>query len=118
MALALTIDDRYRPIDVIGALAPMPVLVIHGEADQVVPVHHGQALFDAAGRPKGLWLIPDTGHIQAVSHPEVRTALADWLNGIVADTEAPAAKVHLDEAKHEARRSDAIMIQYFSEYLQ
>ncbi len=65
--LGLTIDDQYRPIDAIGTLAPMPILVIQGEADRVVPAHHGQALFAAAGEPKTLWLLPETGHIQALA---------------------------------------------------
>jgi uncharacterized protein len=77
--LALTIDDDYRPIDDIGSLAPLPVLIIQGEADTIVPAHHARSLFEAAGKPKALWLIEGGGHIQALASADVRGALAEWL---------------------------------------
>lgn len=77
--LSLTIDDRYRPMDVVGDLAPLPLLLIHGEADRVVPVHHARALFEAAKEPKTLWLLPGVGHIQAFAHAEPRAELVDFL---------------------------------------
>ena len=77
--LSLTIDDRYRPVERIGELAPLPVLILQGTADQVVPAHHGSALFAAAGEPKRLWLLPDTGHIQAFASVDNRRRLRAWL---------------------------------------
>jgi len=77
--LALTIDDRYRPIEAIAELRELPVLIIHGEADQVVPVHHGIALFEAAHEPKTLWLVPGAGHIEALAHEQPRAELARYL---------------------------------------
>ncbi len=48
--------DYFRNIDKIGKVR-CPVLVIHGRSDEVVPFHHGQALFDAANEPKQcLWI--------------------------------------------------------------
>lgn len=79
--LALTIDDDYRPIDDIGALAPIPLLIIQGEDDTIVPAHHARSLFEAAGEPKALLLIEGAGHIQALSSPDVRRALVEWLHG-------------------------------------
>jgi abhydrolase domain-containing protein 17 len=39
-----------------------PVLVMHGEADEVIPFQHGQRLFATAAEPKlALW-IPGAGH--------------------------------------------------------
>ncbi len=91
--LGLTIDDRYRPVDVIGKLAPMPVLIIQGEADRVVPAHHGIALFEAAGQPKQLWLLPDTGHIEALARAGNRRRLRDYLEAVLATApRAPAAR--------------------------
>jgi uncharacterized protein len=81
--LGFTIDDRYRPVDAIGELTPMPVLVIQGEADQIVPPHHGVDLFDAAGAPKGLWLVEDTGHIQAFTRPEIGAKLLEYLHSVL-----------------------------------
>ena len=63
--ISLAIDNRWRPLEAAAALAPLPLLVIQGEDDQVVPPEHGQALFDAARPPKYLWRLPATGHVQA-----------------------------------------------------
>jgi abhydrolase domain-containing protein 17 len=39
-----------------------PVLVMHGEADTTIPIHHGRALYAAAPEPKmSLW-VPSAGH--------------------------------------------------------
>lgn len=91
LPLGLTIDDRYRPVERIGELAPLPILIIQGEADPIVPAHHGLALFDAAKEPKQLWLLPDTGHIQAFAETENRRRLRDYLDGILNPAPRPPA---------------------------
>ncbi len=40
----------------------MPVLIIHGEADRLVPVSMARRLHQLARRPKDLYLIPGAGH--------------------------------------------------------
>lgn len=39
-----------------------PVLVLHGEADRVIPFHHGQKLFDLASDPKQFLWESEAGH--------------------------------------------------------
>jgi dipeptidyl aminopeptidase/acylaminoacyl peptidase len=51
-----------RPIDVVGRLAPRPLLIIHGLEDRQVPPDHSRRLFAAAGAPKELWLVEGAGH--------------------------------------------------------
>jgi alpha-beta hydrolase superfamily lysophospholipase len=51
-----------RPIDAVAALSPRPLLLIHGEADTVIPVSHAHAIYAAAGEPKQLWLFPGAAH--------------------------------------------------------
>jgi uncharacterized protein len=77
--LGLTIDDRYRPIDVIGELAPMPILIVHGEEDRVVPPDHAIALYEAARPPKALWLVPGAGHIEAFRTAAEGDRLVEYL---------------------------------------
>lgn len=74
-----TVDNDYSPAASIKALAPIPVLFIHGEDDLVVPPHHSQQLYESAREPKQLWVLPDTGHIQGVRSREVRERLAQFL---------------------------------------
>jgi fermentation-respiration switch protein FrsA (DUF1100 family) len=83
--LGLTIDDGYRPIDAIAELAPMPLLIVHGEEDQVVPPDHAIALYEAARPPKTLWLVPAAGHIGAFTTPANRAELVDYLTRTLAE---------------------------------
>src|SRR5437879_5001118 len=43
---------QWRPIDVIGRIAPRPVMLTHGMLDEIVPVRHACTLFKAAEEPK------------------------------------------------------------------
>ena len=39
-----------------------PMLFIHGNRDEIIPLRLGQALFAAAPEPKSMWIVPDAGH--------------------------------------------------------
>lgn len=56
----------------------VPVLVIHGDADPVVPVSHARRLL-AAPRSKAL-ILPDAGHMALFSHlDDIRSVVDDFL---------------------------------------
>lgn len=74
-----TVDDDYSPRAAVAAVSPIPLLLIHGERDTIVPPHHSQILYDAAHEPKELWDVPDVGHIQALRTKAVRKRLAEFL---------------------------------------
>ena len=76
---SLAIDNRYSPEASVGLLSPIPALFIHGDADGIVPLHHSQRLFELAGFPKELWVVPGAGHIQAIQSKELRARLAEYL---------------------------------------
>jgi uncharacterized protein len=57
----LLIKDSYDSLGHIGRLAA-PLLVLHGEADVVVPVAMGRALSSAANHPKWIVTLPGAGH--------------------------------------------------------
>ncbi|MDQ3811276.1 MAG: alpha/beta hydrolase [Chloroflexota bacterium] len=57
--------SQMRPIDLIGRIGPRPVLIAHGELDEIVPVRHAYTLFKAAEEPKELWIMPGALHVQA-----------------------------------------------------
>ena len=81
--LSLTIDDNYSPIKAAAALAPLPLLIIQGGKDNVVPPHHGVALFEAARHPKAIWRLPTVGHIQALHSLATKHRLQDFLRDAV-----------------------------------
>lgn len=80
--LSLTIDDQYSPVDAIGDISPIPLLIIHGEHDPVVPLRHAEALYAAAKQPKALWRVSEGGHIAALIQPEYRQHLTEYLDRI------------------------------------
>jgi fermentation-respiration switch protein FrsA (DUF1100 family) len=51
-----------RPVDDIASIAPRPVFIMHGTDDPNIPFEHGQQLYDAAGKPKELYIVPGGGH--------------------------------------------------------
>ncbi|MCA9918210.1 MAG: alpha/beta hydrolase [Anaerolineales bacterium] len=61
----------------------VPLLVIHGEVDKLVPVAQGQAIFAAANEPKQLIVIPGAGHLDIFTrNPETFTEqVATFLAG-------------------------------------
>ena len=77
--LARMMTDDFRPAEAIGEISPTPILVIQGQADRIVPPHHGEALFEAAGEPKALWRLEGGGHIAALNEAENRRALVRFL---------------------------------------
>ncbi len=92
--ISLTIDNRYDPKVAAAAIAPLPLLVIHGQQDRVVPPHHGTALFEAAGEPKAIWQPKEAAHISAFNSLSMRRRFLDHLTSLV-DPE-PAA-THSDD---------------------
>ena len=65
-----------------------PLLQIHGELDTIVPLAMAQRLFDAAGEPKELVVIPRGDH----NDPLGRTALVAIDRFLSRLAEQPAAK--------------------------
>jgi pimeloyl-ACP methyl ester carboxylesterase len=64
LPVRLLLSHRYETINVIGEVR-MPLLVVHGEADRIVPVEMGRQVFAAATRapePKRLVTFPGAGH--------------------------------------------------------
>ncbi|MDO8474685.1 MAG: alpha/beta hydrolase [Candidatus Rokubacteria bacterium] len=53
--------DKFRNVDKIRRVR-CPVLVMHGEADEIVPLWHGRRLFERVTGPKTLVVIPGAHH--------------------------------------------------------
>ena len=53
--------DKFRNVDKIGRVR-CPVLIMHGEADEIVPLWHGRHLFERAPGPKTFVPIPGAHH--------------------------------------------------------
>ena len=63
---------RMNPEDVIGSIAPRPVLLIHGDQDPVISIEHGYRLLEAAGEPRDHWWIPGGSHVNSTNMDRAR----------------------------------------------
>jgi fermentation-respiration switch protein FrsA (DUF1100 family) len=50
------------PAHSVAGISPRPLLIVHGDSDDVVPLHHAYELFNNAGEPKKLEIIKGAGH--------------------------------------------------------
>jgi fermentation-respiration switch protein FrsA (DUF1100 family) len=56
---------ELSPAGAIGAVTPRPVLIIHGGRDISIAPSQAAKLFELAGQPKELWLVPEAEHVGA-----------------------------------------------------
>ncbi|MGI9382673.1 MAG: alpha/beta hydrolase [Methyloligellaceae bacterium] len=67
LPLGWILTDKYRTIEHIKSVT-VPLLVLHGEKDAVIPVAHGKRIYNAANEPKSLVLLPEAGHSDHLDH--------------------------------------------------
>ena len=73
------IDNDYSPAASVAALSPLPLLLMQGDRDEVVSLHHSEQLFERAGEPKQRWVVPGAGHTQSLNSESVRKKLIEFL---------------------------------------
>ncbi len=76
-------SERYASIEKIPALQS-PLLVIHGEKDDLIPVEEGKKLFERAETSKKLYLAPQAGHndVSMMEGLRYATTIREWLDGL------------------------------------
>ena len=65
LPVALLMRDQFRSIDRIGDIK-VPLLVMHGEEDSVIPIALSELLFKAANEPKRYLRLPGTDHVSVL----------------------------------------------------
>jgi fermentation-respiration switch protein FrsA (DUF1100 family) len=71
------------PHQLAGRIAPVPFLVVHGDADAFFPLDHAHQLYEAASDPKELWIEPAFGHAEVAATPALIERIAKWGTGAV-----------------------------------
>ncbi|MGE3912611.1 MAG: alpha/beta hydrolase [Chloroflexota bacterium] len=81
---------RYDSLAAIRSVRA-PLLLIHGESDSLIPIHHSQALQEAAGGPTQLYVVPGAGHNDVVvqGRPELWGAIRTFLTGLESSMAEP-----------------------------
>ena len=86
--LSWTVSDEYSPSEAVAGISPIPFLIIHGDRDPIVPLHHGQRLYELAREPKQLWVVPGGGHIQAFKSQIYRDRFVAYLTQVLSESRA------------------------------
>ncbi|WP_375501872.1 alpha/beta hydrolase family protein [uncultured Jatrophihabitans sp.] len=70
------------PAEVAGAIAPRPLLLVHGEEDHYFPLTHVEKL--AAAAPSAdVWIEPGMGHAELATTDDLLLRIADWVRTAV-----------------------------------
>lgn len=79
-SLARMVPNRFDNLTKIAGLR-CPVLIIHGDRDEIVPFSHGQTLYAAAPQPKRFHRIRGAGHndTYVIGGAEYFAAIADFI---------------------------------------
>ncbi|MBM4242338.1 MAG: alpha/beta hydrolase [Deltaproteobacteria bacterium] len=67
----------------------VPILVAHGDRDEIVPYALGEALFALAGGPKRFVRVPGLGHNDVFDSPPLLDAIAAFARESVAAADSP-----------------------------
>jgi pimeloyl-ACP methyl ester carboxylesterase len=66
------------PAEVVGSIAPRPLLIVHGSADGYFPLRHVQAL-EAAAPEADVWVEAGMGHAEVATTAELLDRIVGWV---------------------------------------
>jgi dipeptidyl aminopeptidase/acylaminoacyl peptidase len=70
--------ETITPIKWIEKISPRPLLLVHGDADELIPLEHAHKLYQKAKEPKELKIIPSARHRMRLE-PAAMDFVLDWL---------------------------------------
>jgi len=70
--------ETITPINWIDRISPRHLLLVHGDADELIPPEHAQRLYEKANEPKELRVIPGARHKMRLEEAAMAVVL-DWL---------------------------------------
>jgi pimeloyl-ACP methyl ester carboxylesterase len=81
VAGVVTFATQSAGCEVAGGLPPRPLLMFHGERDEILPVEASAIVRELGGGE--LVVLPNDGHLLAKSGPIIEERLAEWLPGVL-----------------------------------
>lgn len=97
-ALGLRLDVPWAtvppaPVQLVAAIAPIPLLLVHGDRDSYFPLEHFRSLARAAGPAATVWVVPGMGHAESGMTGPLAERIGRWALHAVdpadGDTTAP-----------------------------
>jgi pimeloyl-ACP methyl ester carboxylesterase len=77
------------PAEAAARIAPVPLLIVHGDVDGYFPVDHAEQLYAAAREPKELWIESGFGHAESAASPALLERIGGWVREAVSVTASP-----------------------------
>lgn len=85
---------RFKPWEEVGKISPRPLLIVHGDQNQLHKLDEAQRLFDAANEPKELRLLQGRGHTEWMRDDDPTfLTLIDILDGFFSNAFRSPAEV-------------------------
>jgi putative redox protein len=70
--------QKLNPLNWAGKISPRPVLIIHGDHDDVVPVQSAYELYENAKEPKKILIFKNADHVIR-NNEDAMKAVTDWI---------------------------------------
>ena len=71
------------PLEVVSAIAPTPLLLVHGDRDEYFPLEHFRALAQAAGPGATAWVVPGFGHAESGATAPLVERIGRWASATI-----------------------------------
>jgi fermentation-respiration switch protein FrsA (DUF1100 family) len=87
-AVRLRLDEPWltpppSPLEVVSAIAPTPLLLVHGDRDEYFPLEHFRALAQAAGPTATAWVVPGFGHAESGATAPLVERIGRWASATI-----------------------------------
>jgi pimeloyl-ACP methyl ester carboxylesterase len=71
------------PLTVVSAIAPTPLLLVHGDRDEYFPLEHFRTLAQAAGPTATAWVVPGFGHAEGGATAPLVERIGRWASATI-----------------------------------
>jgi pimeloyl-ACP methyl ester carboxylesterase len=87
-AVRLRLDEPWltvppSPLEVVSAIAPAPLLLVHGDRDEYFPLEHFRSLAQAAGPTATAWVVPGFGHAESGATAPLVERIGRWASATI-----------------------------------
>jgi uncharacterized protein len=87
-AVRLRLDEPWltpppSPLQVVSAIAPTPLLLVHGDRDEYFPLEHFRTLAQAAGPAATAWVVPGFGHAESGATAPLVERIGRWASATI-----------------------------------
>jgi len=76
------LDAEYSAVEQVARISPRPLLILHAEHDDDVPLSQSQALYECAKEPRQLVIHPEANHSFTWHREWLRDQILKWITNI------------------------------------